>query len=72
MSVIDTVEKKNEVILSRFETKEAKGIMAFRVTMQNGKSFNSICSNGSSEDIAISDIYMHFGRENIKSVVRSK
>ena len=68
--LLDTVDKKNEKILSRFESRQSSTkTFSLRVNMIDGKSFTAICVNGESLEDAKNDIFEHFGKNRILSIL---
>ena len=68
---IDTVDKKNEVILNRFETKlEGTAITKYSIKFKNGKSCTRVFMSEISESEAIQSITDTFGEGNIERVLR--
>lgn len=68
--IVNTVEKKNEVILNRFESKET-GLSANRkytIQFKDGKTCSMLCMNGETLDNVIDDVYSIFGKNKILKV----
>ena len=67
---IDTIEKKNEVILNRFESKNSSTIGSRKYTVQfkDGKKATMICMNGETLREATESAITVFGKDKVQGV----
>ena len=67
---INTIEKKNEAILNRFETKRSSelGTKKYVVEFVNGKKSSMICMNGETLREATESAIDVFGKDKVQGV----